>query len=168
MADYLKLKPIVLKWEGGFSNHPNDTGGATNSGVTLTTFRGAFGRYKTVEDLKNMTDEQWNYIFKRKYWDKWKADEIKDQAIANLIVDWYWMSGTLGVKYPQEVLGVVADGIVGKKTLAAINNHPNKKKLFNDLWNRRKKHFDDIVKYRPSTKVFLRGWYNRLKDFKYE
>ena len=39
MAKYDKLIPTVLKWEGGFVNHPSDPGGATNSGVTLSTFR---------------------------------------------------------------------------------------------------------------------------------
>ena len=74
MADYRKLVPFIKKWEGGFSNHPQDRGGATNKGVTLTTYRMVYGKDKTVDDLKNMTESQWNYIFKKLYWDKWKAD----------------------------------------------------------------------------------------------
>ncbi|SQH73679.1 Uncharacterised protein [Porphyromonas crevioricanis] len=27
MADYKELKPFILKWEGGYVNHPNDPGG---------------------------------------------------------------------------------------------------------------------------------------------
>lgn len=167
MADYKKLIPTVLKFEGGFANHPLDPGGATNSGVTLSTFRSVYGKDKTVQDLKNMTMEQWEYIFKKKFWDRWKADDIDSQAIANLLVDWTWASGIYGIKYPQEVLGVKTDGIVGLKTLAAINYYPNKKELFDKLWNRRKKHFEDIVKNRPQSKVFLKGWLRRLYDFKW-
>ena len=167
MADYKKLKPIVLKWEGGFVNHPADPQGATNSGVTIATYRSVYGRYKTVQDLKNMTNEQWDYIFKTKFWDRWRADEIDNQAIANLLVDWVWASGVYGIKYAQSVLGVKVDGIVGLKTLAAINYYPNKRELFYKLWNRRKKHFDDIVRQRPSSKVFYKGWINRLNDFKW-
>lgn len=137
-------------------------------GVTLSTFQSVYGKNKTVEDLKKMTEEQWDYIFKKHYWDKWKATDIKSQSIANLVVDWLWVSGVYGIKYPQQVLGVTADGIVGPKTLAAINNYPNQKELFNKLWERRKKHFEDIVKGRPSSSVFLRGWLNRLNDFKWE
>ena len=55
MADYTKLIPIVKKWEGGYVNHPLDKGGATNSGVTIATFRSVYGKNKTVKDLKNMT-----------------------------------------------------------------------------------------------------------------
>ena len=167
MAKYEKLIPTVLKFEGGFANHPSDPGGATNSGVTLSTFRSVYGKDKTVQELKNMTMEQWEYIFKTRFWDRWKADDIDNQAIANLLVDWLWASGVYGLKYPQEVLGVKTDGIVGLKTLAAINYYPNKKELFEKLWNRRKKHFEDIVRNRPQSKVFLKGWLRRLSDFKW-
>lgn len=167
MADYTKLIPIIKKWEGGYANHPLDKGGCTNSGVTISTFRYYFGKGKTCDDLKKMTSEQWNFIFKQGFWDKWKADEIKSQAIANLVVDWVWASGVYGIKYVQRVLGVADDGIVGKKTLAAINEYPSQKDLFGKIWARRKKHFDDIVKKNPSQKVFLKGWYNRLNAFKW-
>ena len=99
------------------------------------------------------------------FWDKWKADEIKNQSIAQLLVDWVWVSGVYGIKYPQQVLGVKVDGIVGQKTIAAINDYPDQKELFNKLWNRRKKHFEDVAKS-PSKAKFLKGWLNRLNDFK--
>lgn len=107
-------------------------------------------------------------ILRTLYWDKWRADEINNQSIANLVVDWVWASGIYGIKYPQEVLGVAVDGVVGIKTLFAINNYENQKELFKKLWNRRKKHFEDIAKRNPSQKVFLKGWMNRLNAFKYE
>lgn len=168
MADYKKLKPIVRKWEGGFSNNPSDPGGATQYGVTLSTFQSIFGKDKTVEDLKKMTEEQWDHIFKKHYWDKARADEIIHQQTANLIVDWLWTSGTVAIKYSQQALCVEADGIVGPKTLAAINEHGNCKELFEKLWNRRKKHFEDIVKARPSSSIFLKGWLRRLSDFTWD
>ena len=167
MASLLYFAPLLKKLEGGFVNHPNDKGGPTNKGVTLSTFRKYFGKTKTVNDLKNITNEQWRYIFKKGYWDRWKADEIKNQSIAELLVDWTYCSGVYGIKYPQQVLGVVTDGVVGPKTIAAINNYPNQEELFNRLWNRRKKHYEDICKKNPSQKVFLRGWLNRLNHFKF-
>lgn len=167
MADYKKLIPTILEFEGGYVNHPLDKGGCTNSGVTISAYRYAFGKSKTCDDLKRMKQEEWEYIFKTNYWDRCKGDEINNQAIANLIVDWTWGSGAYGIKYAQQVLGVGADGIVGKKTLAAINTHKNQKLLFEKLWARRKKHFEDIVKRNPSQKVFLKGWLRRLNAFKW-
>lgn len=170
MAKVEKLVPLILAWEGGFSNHPNDTGGATNKGVTIGTFT-QYRKQKgmpspSVTELKNISDDEWMDILKTLYWDRWKADKINNQSIANLLVDWYWMSGSYGIKYPQEVLGVKADGLVGNITLSAINES-DQKVLFDKLWERRKKHFDDIVKRNPSQQVFLNGWMNRLKSYKF-
>lgn len=171
MAKVELLAPIILKWEGGYVNHPNDKGGATNKGITIGTYT-YYRKLKgfsapTVNDLKNISDSEWTDILKTLYWDKWKADEINNQSIANLLVDWVWGSGGYGIKYPQQVLGVTADGIVGKNTLFAVNNYPDQKELFQKLWNRRKAHFENIVANNPSQKVFLKGWLNRLNDYQY-
>lgn len=159
------LQPFIESWEGGFANVPGDKGGPTNKGVTIATFRSIFGKDKTVEDLKKITDEQWLKIFKTYYWDRWKADNIEDQSIANLLVDWCWGSGVYGIRIPQRVLKVQVDGIVGKKTLAAINNHPDKRTLFNILWKERENHFKRLGI--GSQGKFLRGWLNRLNGIQY-
>ena len=39
MADINILAQFILSFEGGFSNHPADKGGATNKGVTIATWR---------------------------------------------------------------------------------------------------------------------------------
>lgn len=166
MADYRKLVPFIKKWEGGFSNHPNDKGGATNKGVTLSTYRMVYGKDKTVDDLKNMTESQWNYIFKKLYWDKWKADLIKNQSIADILVDWVWMSGTSTIKKIQALFGLTADGIVGNKTLSYINSN-DQEEIFKKIWNRRKSFYDSLVANNPSQKVFLKGWMNRLNTYKF-
>lgn len=171
MAHIELLAPIILKWEGGFVNHPNDRGGATNKGVTI----GTYERYRqlknlprpTVDDLKKLSREEWVDILKSMYWDRWRADDITNQPIANLLVDWTWGSGTVGIKYPQQVLGVKADGVVGAITLSAVNNHEDKAELFARLWQRRRKHFESLAQNDATQRVFLRGWLNRLNDFKY-
>jgi len=164
MASYKKLKPIILKWEGGYAGNI-DGMICTMKGVTLATFRKYFGKTKNCKDLRNISDSQWDSIFIQGFWNRWSADAIKCQSIANLLVDWVWASGVYGIKYPQRVLGVTADGIVGPKTIAAINNYPNQKELFQKLWNRRKKHFESIAT--GNKKKFLNGWLNRLNDFKW-
>ena len=167
-----EIVKLIKRYEGGWSVDPRDKGnaggGCTMSGVTLATFRSVYGQKKTCADLKKLTNAQWNFIFKSKYWNRWKADDIKNQSIANLLVDWLWVSGAWGIKYPQRVLGVVDDGIVGAKTIAAINNYKNQEQLFNKLWAKRKAHFEGIVAANPSQKVFLKGWLNRLNAFKFK
>ena len=52
MADKNNLIPIIKRWEGGYSDNPNDRGGATNSGVTLAVYQSVYGKNKTKNDLK--------------------------------------------------------------------------------------------------------------------
>ena len=165
MADYKILKPKVLKWEAGYAGN-FDGMICTMKGVTLATFRSFYGKDKNCKDLKNITDEQWDNIFIKGYWNKWKANDIKNQSIADLLVDWVYTSGVYGIKYPQKVLGVKDDGIVGPKTLVAINDYKDQKELFEKLWKRRKEHFESIAK-NPSKAKFLKGWLRRLNDFKF-
>ena len=167
MADKNNLIPIIKKWEGGYSDNPNDRGGATNSGVTLAVYQSVYGKSKTKNDLKRMTSDQWNYIFTKLYWNKWKADEIKNQSIANILVDWVWLSGLGTIKKIQALFGLTADGIVGNKTLSYINSN-NQEEIFNKIWNRRKQFYDSLVKNNPSQTVFLKGWMNRLNTFKFQ
>lgn len=167
MADYSKLKPFILKWEGGYVNDKDDLGGATNKGITLATFRSVYGSDKKVKDLKAMTDQQWQYIFKTLFWDAWKADRINDQNVANILVDWVWASGAYGIKIPQKLLGVAIDGIVGAKTIAAVNARDGKA-LFNELKEERIAFIDRICRTRPQNKKFKKGWLNRINSLKYE
>ena len=166
MADYRKLKPFILKWEGGYVNDKDDLGGATNKGVTLATFRSVYGQGKTANDLRNMTDQQWETIFKKHFWDKWRADEITDQSVANILVDWLWASGAYGIKIPQRVLGVSVDGIVGAKTIAAVNAKDGKQ-FFKEIRQERIDFIDRICTSRPQNKKFRKGWLNRINSLKY-
>ena len=127
MANVNQLAPFILKWEGGFVNDPADLGGATNMGATIGTWKSC-GYDKDgdgdidVDDLRLLTREDVvNRVLKPHYWDRWKADLITSQSVANILVDWVWASGAHGIKIPQRLLGVTVDGIVGPKTLAAVN-----------------------------------------------
>lgn len=190
MANIDKLLPYILKWEGGFVNDPLDKGGATNKGVTIATWRKC-GYDKTgdgkidVDDLRLISDaDVRDRVLRPHYWNRWKADKIKSQKVANILVDWVWGSGLNGIKYPQKILGVTADGIVGPKTLAAVNN-ANPDMLFDNIYKEREAFLRNIVDksvaayekkigrkasdselIQHTQKRFLKGWLNRLKDIK--
>lgn len=169
MAKVEILAPYIKKWEGGFANDPADRGGATNKGITIATFE-AYCKAKSlprpnVERLKRMTDGEWLDILKTMFWDRWQADKIKSQKLANILVDWVWGSGVYGIKIPQRILGVKQDGIVGNKTLEALNAQ-DPDKLFQVIYEARKKYLNDITISRPINKRFLKGWLNRLEDIR--
>jgi lysozyme family protein len=171
MSTIDKFIPILLRWEAsitvkdgeslenaykratkkGFVNDHNDNGGATMVGITIGTYR-SYCRYKgwktpSVKDLQNMPYKVWRDIVYTMYWNKWKADTISDQSVANMVVDWVWHSGAATIKKVQSLLNVTADGIVGPKTITALNSD---KDIKNKVYSARKSYFESIVKNNPS------------------
>ena len=151
MANIDILLPFILKWEGGFVNDPADSGGATNKGVTIGTWRNV-GYDKDgdndidVKDLNLLTDaDVKNRVLKPHYWDRWKADQIQSQKVANILVDWVWASGKHGIVIPQRLLGVKADGIVGNKTLSAVN-FADPEQLFAAIFQARVDFLHEIIR----------------------
>lgn len=173
MARVELLAPFILRWEGGFVNDPVDRGGATNKGVTIATWK-QVGYDKDgdgdidVADLRLITvPDVTDRVLKPHYWDRWKADHIRSQSVADILVDWVWCSGKHGIVIPQRVLGVKQDGIVGPETLKAVNDAPAKW-LFENVKIARRSFLHDIVKRDPRQKRFLNGWLNRLNALKYQ
>lgn len=166
MANAELMVPFIRKWEGGYVNDPDDSGGCTMAGITIGTYRKYYGSKKTCRDLKFITQKEWLHIFKKGYWDKMKADQIENQSVAQLCVDMCWGSGPItSIKKIQSAIGVTADGIVGPKTLAALNSCPET--IFNILWNMRKEWLEKIAQ-KGNNKKFLKGWMNRLNDIKFQ
>ena len=172
MAKIEILAPFILSWEGGFSNHTADKGGATNKGVTIATWK-QVGYDKDgdgdidVSDLRLITEEDAvSRVMKPHYWDRWKADRIESQSIANIVVDWVWGSGKHGITGVQKLLGVTVDGLEGEKTLAAVNAQ-ERHALFDRSNQTRTEFLQNWVRSNPSQKVFRAGWLRRLSYINY-
>lgn len=165
MADFDRYAPTLRKWEGGWSDNPNDKGGATMCGVTLATFRQFYGSHRTKEDLHCIAPEQWTHIMKS-YWDRCRADDIRNQSIAEILVDWHINAGVNGIKAFQRACGLDADGIIGAKSLAVLNS-PNSEVVFNRIKQAREDYYRRIAHDNPWQNVFLTGWLYRTKSFSF-
>jgi len=170
MANINLLAPIILKWEGGFVEDPLDAGGATNMGITIATWR-SVGYDKDgdgivdAKDIKLLTKADFTPVLKQ-YWDRWKADDIQNQSVANILVDWVWGSGKWGIKIPQRIMNITDDGIVGNTTISVLNAQAAPI-IFDKIYRARVQFLNDIVTRKPSQKRFIKGWLNRLADFKF-
>lgn len=105
----------VLKHEGGYIDHPDDPGGETNFGITVAVARenGYLG------DMRTIPMSVVESIYKRKYWDKVRADEMPE-SVRFALFDYAVNSGPgAAIRALQRVLGVADDGVLGPMTLAA-------------------------------------------------
>lgn len=190
MANIEKLVPFIIRFESGinpsgltgeeffekaratgFANDPDDLGGTTMVGVTLATYT-EYCRKKgyprpTAERLRGISYAQWLDILKTMYWDRWKADEINNQSVAEILVDWVWASGKYGITIPQRVLDVKVDGIVGIKTLAAVNAQ-DPAQFFARIKAERKAYIERICTSRPVNNKYKRGWLRRLNAITFQ
>ena len=115
-----KCMEMLLAHEGGYVDHPDDPGGATNLGVTKKVWEDYIGREVTKDDIKALTVEDVTPLYKEKYWDKVKGDDLPD-GVDWCIFDWAVNSGPgRSAKALQEVVGVSTDGAIGPMTLAAV------------------------------------------------
>jgi lysozyme family protein len=173
MANFDPYFPNIIKSEGAeYTNDPVDTGGCTKFGIVLQTLK----EYKydvnkdgvfTCEDVKALTLEDAKNIYKKMFWDYFKADSIKNQSLAEYIVDGAINQGRGTIaKYVQEIIGVTADGLVGNKTLEAINGY-DPKDLFDKLKVKRIDKYHKIVANNPSQIKFIKGWLRRVECINY-
>jgi hypothetical protein len=174
MADYKNIIPFILKWEGGLSKNtkdkassypvPDGSGYHTNKGITWAVWSSKYGNSpNSITRFYAMNNSDWSSIFKPLYWDAIKGDDIKNQAIADLMVNWAWGSGIYTpVTTLQKILGVQIDGKVGPKTIAALNS-ANQGEVFNKLKASNIAFFNNLSN-NPAYAMFKTGWFNRLND----
>lgn len=66
----------LLAHEGGYTNHPSDPGGPTNFGITIIDYRKYVKPTATAADVKTMKLDEAKRIYRAKYWDAQRCDEL--------------------------------------------------------------------------------------------
>jgi lysozyme family protein len=158
-SNYARCLKTTLRYEGGYVNHPKDPGGATNKGVTQAVYDAWRVQHaQPKRSVRSITDEEVAAIYRRKYWDAVKGDDLPvgvDMAVFDFAVN----SGvSRAVKYLQQIVGVQADGVMGPKTLAAVK--ASKSDVAAEL-NANRLAF---MRRLSTWSTFGRGWSARMAD----
>lgn len=171
MSAFNDALAFTLKWEGGYSNNPNDPGGATMKGVTqrvYTAYLQSHGLPNT--DVRNITDDQLNDIYASEYWSPSHCQSMP--APVGVAVFDLAVNGGVGraVKMLQSTLGVTADGIFGPGSLGALaaqtSNAADTSAFVTNYLNARENYYRTLATQNPKLQVFLKGWLNRVEALK--
>lgn len=174
---------VVLKHEGLLANYENDPGGITNYGVSLAFLKEAgidvnLDGIIDEKDVLDLSKEDAIKIFKENWWLKFGYNKLADVDIATIALDF---AVNMGVKQankliqsaynrlPQEGVLLEVDGILGSKSLEAINNYVaihGAKTLFDEIKKNAEHFYVNLVADKPVLEEFKDGWLNRVDSHK--
>lgn len=160
-----KALQFTLKWEGGFSNDPSDSGGATQKGITQAVYN-THRKGLPFTPVKNITDEEVTAIYLKDYWIESNCNEMpKELALA--VFDTAVNCGVKrAIKILQVCLGLEGkpDGIYGKNTRQAVIGIRDLKDFVSKYLNERSSYYQRLAEIYPGKGKFLKGWLNRVED----
>jgi len=152
---------FVLKWEGGYSFDKDDPGGETKYGISKRAFPNI--------DIKNLTIEQAKEIYYNNYWKKTKCNLISHKLRLIYFDSCINLGYKRAVKILQQTINsfkidnLVVDGLLGNKTLAAMDNCNNQELPYRYVLFRIKFYMIIIISKKKSIK-YIKGWLKRSFD----
>ena len=151
--DFNRAFDLLITHEGGFSNHPDDPGGATMYGITEVVAR-AEGY---TGPMRELTLDFAKQVYRKRYWDACRCDQMPD-VLRYPLFDAAVNSGPgQAIKWLQSAVGVKVDGAIGPVTQQAVNMaapQPTRQKM---IGNRLR--FMTNLSNWPS---FSKGWARRI------
>ncbi len=167
---YNSAVAVLLNHEGGYTNIPDDPGGATNFGITQRELTRCYARLKLPSDVKKLSMPQAKIYYKAEWWDKYHYEAINSLYIATKIFD---MAVNMGASEAHELVQravnacghkVAVDGILGGLTIGAINEislHNREEDLRYEIQDEQKWFYEHLVEEKPELGIFLKGWLSR-------
>ena len=159
-TNYRPCLDHVLRWEGGFVDHPKDPGGATNLGITRATLQRHRGRHVTAKDVRALQLSEAAEIYRAGYWMPVRGDDLP-KGLDLVAFDAGVNSGPArGARWLQAGLRVPADGRVGPQTLKAARNAPDTVAVIQRACAARM----GFLQRLGTWSTFGRGWSRRVAD----
>ena len=153
---------VILHHEGGYVNHPKDPGGETNLGVTKRVYEDFGG----TKDMKELTKEDVEPIYKKNYWDRVKGDDLPE-GLDLCIFDFAVNAGPgRAAKFLQKLIGVTQDGGIGPQTLGALQSAIGEdvriqtREMIEKYQSMRQEYYEGLSTF----DTFGRGWTRRVNE----
>jgi lysozyme family protein len=152
-----KVMPHVFLTEGGYVDHPNDPGGATNLGITFAVLQKWRGHKISKQNVRDLNKPEARLIYKAWYWDKIKLDQMP-AGVDWAVFDFSINSGpSRAVKGLQTALNVTSDGVLGPITMSRLATKAPKDIVHGITLYRRA-----FVRRLRNYPTFKRGWERRI------
>lgn len=174
---------FTARWEGDFSDHPADRGGATRYGASLAFVRGLADTDEgeallrrlgvrlpvTAVSIRGLTARQAAALFRHAFWDRLKLDGLPlrpacvlyDAAVncgpaRSVILAQRGYNRCVGPYGVQ----LAVDGVLGPHTRACLAADTNT--IIKATLKERRAFYRQLASANPSQAVFLDGWLNRV------
>lgn len=155
---------FTLHWEAGYVDNPDDSGGATNKGITQATYdRYRLSLGEITQSVGLITDDEVQAIYTEMYWNPAHCSLLSNR-LACCHFDWSVNHGVNGAMHTlQQALGVPADGVWGPQTQNAANITAEDETIDAYLTLRRTR-YQQIAEADGTQMQFLKGWLSRVDD----
>lgn len=112
-------------------------------------------------DVDPKLEEMVKLFYKVNFWDVNSLDKVIPQDTADEIFTTGVLVGVkIAAKFAQRVIGVVDDGEIGPKTIAALNAYDAR--LMDKKYDDEEiKYYMSLIKAKPKFKIYEKGWKNR-------
>jgi len=156
--NYAQALKQVLKYEGGYVDHPKDPGGPTNKGVTQAVYDSwQKSQNLPTQSVRNISDATVAAIYKQQYWDRINGDNLP-AGVDFAVFDFAVNSGvSRAAKTLQAVVGVTQDGVIGPATIQATKTY-----VAMTVTNKRLAFMQSLSIW----STFGKGWAARIADVK--
>ena len=178
MKNFNPIFKREIEHEQYYANVVGDAGAETYMGIARAIFPNSdiwpvIDEYKKIHGeikhntrIESITLDSLVIKHYTEYWQKCGIDRIKDFSLQYIIFDFAVNSVRTWAKKMQALLGVKTDGIIGNKTIGAINDN-TPEHLFNIIKYVRIQYYHELSK-KGQNAQFLNGWLKRIRSINYE
>jgi len=165
MANFKAAFTNTMLNEGGYklTNIPGDRGGMTYAGISRKMWPN-WGGWVYIDADTTPPNDLVEAFYKQAFWDPLMLDHVSASVVSSNIYDFAVNAGgKTAAKLAQVAARTTPDGVMGQKTLTAINTMSTEMFILRFSLAKIARYRDIVAKDRSQIK-FLMGWLNRTLD----